>query len=765
MRIKVGLIVLLALATGFGILPSRRTSAEIVTFQEDFSSWQFRDESLTTADWDTLGGQLRLFPVGLDSLGTATVPGTAYASALSDTLMFVADGSGTLLCFGVSVPSQAHLLDSVTTLDGARDVTTDGSWAFVSVGNSGLQTVNTGDPGDLVTGGNLDLDGFAYGLAQQGNRLFVAQSGFGVAVVDISTPWNPTLVVNAPGRSWTRDVSVHGSQLLVADSDSGLTIMDISQPDSPSIIGSLVTSSSCLALDTRNNRAFLALGSGGLAIVDIADPADPVPLGNLTFPGNSICRNVTASGDTIFAAVNDRGLFVVDVTEPQAPVIIGNRDTPGTAYQAAVDGTVCWLADGIGGMRAFELNPLALDENRNQAVSLNIGAAGEPVTRARLTAAAITDSVRFDLSVDGGLSWIHVQPEDDWVVFEEPGEDFRWRAMLFKTGPEAVPTCSRIDLTYEKLHGYGGIESVTDVPGDTGGQVRVVWSPSRFDTQGSEYLVTEYSVYRRFDDGLAKSGNPAPPYPEGSWDFITTVPADMETTYAAVVPTLRDSTASQGMAWSVFFVRTRTATPGVFFDSPPDSGYSVNNLQPDPPTGFVVDRSPVEGNLLTWDPPADPDFAHFRIYRATSPLVPPLPGTLFQVTTGTQYLDTETGTWYYQLTLVNLSGQESEPASSLSPVPAPGNGLRLFQNTPNPFNPITSLHFQVPGGGTEIRLEIFDPRGHLVRVLHDGFLAAGNYSRPWNGRDDQGRQVGSGVYYGRISGAGQTAVVKMVLVR
>lgn len=748
-----------------------RASAEIVDLTEDFTSWQFRDAALTTAHWDTLAGNLHLYPLGLDSLGVVTVSGSAYASALLDTLLFVgADTPDALHSYGVGDPAHPHLLDTFPTLDGVRDVAVAGSWAYLSVGNPGLQTVNIGDPTDLVAGGSLDLAGFVYGIFVQGSRLYAAQSGQGVAVVDVTTPWQPALVTNVVGRNWARDVWVRDTELLVADSDSGLTVMDLSQPDAPVIIGRLDTPGYCQGVTAVGDRVYLADAAGGLVIASIADPGAPLILGRLPFPANANCRAVAARGDTVFCAVNDRGLYVVDASDPSLPVIIGNRDTSGTAYHVALAGTVIWLADLSGGLRSFELNPFALDQSRNLAVSLNLASAGEPVTRARL-AATMTDSIRFELTVNGGVNWYPALPGGDWVDFPTPGENFRWRAVLLPTGEATGPVCSQLQLTYEKLHGYGSIDSVRDVPDDTGGQVRIIWSPSRFDAPAAEYVVTGYSLYRRYDaaisaaTGAVKSGEPDLPYPPGSWDFLLTVPADREDSYAAVVPTLQDSTLSGGAAWSVFFVRTRTTTVGVFFDSPPDSGCSVNNLQPAPPTGFVIDRSPADGTHLFWDPPADPNFAHFRLYRAASPETPALPGTLFQVTTGTELFDPDPGTWYYLLTLVDLAGMESEPAAGLSPVPAAGAGPTLHQNTPNPFNPRTVLSCEVPSGGSLVRLHIFDAGGRQIRTLAHGFLPEGVHRFTWDGRDQLGLQVGSGVYFGKLDGAGQVSTVKMTLVR
>ncbi len=740
-------------------------SAEIVTFQENFTSWQYRDASLTSADWDTLAGRLELLPVGLDSLARVSTPGSAYASDLQNQVLFVGlDNSDALASYDLADPESPQLLDTFGTLDGVRDVLISGSYAYLTVGTAGLQTVNLADPGDMVGAGILDLPGFAYGIALQGNRLYAAQAGSGVAVVDVSSPSNPTLIEETPGNDWARDVAVANNHLFLADGIAGLTVMSISNPDNPVIVGSLDTENICYAVTVEGNRCYLASGTGGMVIVDVSDPSDPTERATLNFPGNGSCRFVATAGDTVYAAVNDRGLFAIDVSDPFAPEIIANFDTPGAAYHVTLDAPYIWVSDASAGLMGFQLNPDALDEQNNRAQSIDLIGEGEPVSRARLTA-TFTDSVRFALTVDGGSSWYPVEPGGEWITFSEAGEDLRWRAFLVNTDDEAVPTCENLTLEYEKLHGYGGIAEVMDVPGDAGGQVRLVWEPSRYDVPDADHLVTEYSIYRRYSPLLSRGAAPDLTYPDGSWDYLTSVPADMETGYAAVVPTLADSTISEGMAWSVFFIRTRTATPGTFYDSPPDSGYSVNNLRPAPPTGLQVDYNDPEGTRLTWDDPALPDFAHFCVYRSPNTSTPPQPATLFQVTTGTEMLDTDSGVWHYLLTVVNLAGQESEPASPLSPSFLDQPHLQLHPAAPNPFNPRTWLGFTVPTGGARVELVIYDARGHLIRNLVTGQFSAGFHRVPWDGNDRQGRPVASGVYQGRITSGSHHQVVKMLLVR
>jgi FlgD Ig-like domain/Bacterial Ig-like domain len=83
---------------------------------------------------------------------------------------------------------------------------------------------------------------------------------------------------------------------------------------------------------------------------------------------------------------------------------------------------------------------------------------------------------------------------------------------------------------------------------------------------------------------------------------------------------------------------------------------------------------------------------------------------------------------------------------------------------PNPFNPQTTIRFEVPSPGL-VRVEIFDSRGRLLRTLVDGNLQTGLQTRIWDGRTDDGRAVGSGVYFARVIGPGAVAATKLVLVK
>ncbi len=117
----------------------------------------------------------------------------------------------------------------------------------------------------------------------------------------------------------------------------------------------------------------------------------------------------------------------------------------------------------------------------------------------------------------------------------------------------------------------------------------------------------------------------------------------------------------------------------------------------------------------------------------------------------------------------NLYG---DPSMSRNPVPTAIAGdrslgiaaVRLQQNVPNPFNPTTAITYELTASG-HVRLEVFGVNGQRVATLVNGHRRAGKSVYHWDGRDDEGNRVASGVYVYRLRAAGNTITRKMVLLK
>jgi hypothetical protein len=85
-----------------------------------------------------------------------------------------------------------------------------------------------------------------------------------------------------------------------------------------------------------------------------------------------------------------------------------------------------------------------------------------------------------------------------------------------------------------------------------------------------------------------------------------------------------------------------------------------------------------------------------------------------------------------------------------------------FHNFPNPFNPATTVSYDLKRGG-RVRLDVFSVTGRKIRALADRVEPAGTHRVDWDGRDDGGARVSSGVYFCRLTAGSENASVKMVL--
>jgi hypothetical protein len=88
----------------------------------------------------------------------------------------------------------------------------------------------------------------------------------------------------------------------------------------------------------------------------------------------------------------------------------------------------------------------------------------------------------------------------------------------------------------------------------------------------------------------------------------------------------------------------------------------------------------------------------------------------------------------------------------------------LSRNYPNPFNPSTEIGYSLPERG-RVRIEVYDPTGRKIRTLVDRDMPAGEYTVVWDGANDAGRRVGSGIYVCRMTAGRFTKSIKMTVMK
>ena len=337
------------------------------------------------------------------------------------------------------------------------------------------------------------------------------------------------------------------------------------------------------------------------------------------------------------------------------------------------------------------------------------------------------------------------------------------------------------------------ITAVRDVPRDQGGKITLQWASSPIDVYPFTDI-TQYSVWRRLPAGAALApgaldgagawsgvpidfaGTMIRRLPEASswaWEWLANVPAKHYEEYALMVTSRYDSMGTDP-GWQYFVVTAHTSDPLLYYDSPVDSGYSVDNLSPCAPAGLAGARSYVPAGLaLSWDANAESDLGRYRIYRGTSEEFIPAPDNLIGEEDIPSFFDEDwsgAASLYYKVSAIDVHGNESDCAV-LRPEDVTGaetpdvpEASYLSQNFPNPFNPATRIAFGLEAPAN-VRLRVYDAAGRLVRTLSDGSRSAGHYTEIWDGRNARGELVASGVYFYRLEVGPFTQTRKMILAR
>jgi len=711
------------------------------------------------------GGGLRILELGKGFLvSTPVFPtvGTSQSVFVDGNTAYVCEGAGGLTVVDVTDVNAPSILANLPLPD-VDDVFVDGDHAY-AVGQGGFWAVDVSDPSTPTVLGSAFTGQFdiVFDVWVEGDVAYVTTNYFTTTywvTIDVSDPANP-LPLNFEGfiiPPW--DIVVEGNLALVATA-AGLETWDVTDPAAPLLLDS-IGSPGLYAVDMDGDLAY-AVSDSKLHVFDIGDPTAVVEIAAPSLTQGGTPMDVRADGDYLFVAADSIGIYGFDVSNPAAPILVwySLQRTRGIF----LDGELIYRALGDQGLAATTGHNRDFDASFFSVLSTTLPSGPDSVRAIRTT--TVTNAPLWrNITADGGANWM--QPEEGvWATPPAPGTDVRFLITVARLHPLVNSLLEEVRLEY--LYAPPVLGAVDDIPGDQGGQVRLTWTRSVHDDPADPVPVLEYAIYRKIDPG-----SPAPETgAEGSgrrdretpgtapalagWDYVLSVPAEVDDVYSTVVPTLADSTSEAGTVYSTFLVRARTAVPGTYYESAPDSGYSVDNLPPNTPQNLSATYGTGSGNLLSWDPPADSDFRYFAVYRGATPDFSVGQENLAGTTVATEWTDPahDGGGIHYKLTAFDFAGNESPAASPGQVVGVRGEALppgpALAPGSPSPFRSATSIRYQLPAGGGFATLQVFDVTGRLVRTLLRGHRPEGSHQAVWDGRNDAGEAVRSGVYFSRL---------------
>lgn len=325
------------------------------------------------------------------------------------------------------------------------------------------------------------------------------------------------------------------------------------------------------------------------------------------------------------------------------------------------------------------------------------------------------------------------------------------------------------------------ITSVRDVPNDQGGRLQLTWSRSLLDVTGG--TVTGYRVWRRVPAGSASAraiaDDPTRPRrtvaqrPDGTqeiiyWEAVAVLPAQRLSGYGYTASTPQDSLAGSN-PYAVFFITATTNNIDLFYDSDPDSGYSIDNLAPAPPSGLAANASG-GGTAVHWLANPESDLHHYELHRGTSSTFVPSGATLVATPSVTTFEDAApAGSSVYKLAAVDVHGNRGGFSTLLgTQVTAVGGGrpgiTSLAVPAPNPSRGALDVSFALAQAG-RVQLRVMDAQGRVVRTLVDGIREAGESRLRWDGTNDAGHGVCAGLYWLRLATRTEQRVQRVIRMR
>jgi len=190
---------------------------------------------------------------------------------------------------------------------------------------------------------------------------------------------------------------------------------------------------------------------------------------------------------------------------------------------------------------------------------------------------------------------------------------------------------------------------------------------------------------------------------------------------------------------------------------------------------------------LNWNPPPEGDVKEYLIYRNVRWSRFNQTGWEYQAnTTQTNWEDFNfliggpIATAYYKVIAQDLTNQNSGYSNTVSVVGAPGmakpgqpltesneeapNSFQIHENYPNPFNPSTRIRYELPIE-SNVSLIVHNISGKIVKTIVTESQSAGRYEIQWNGQDDTGNLVSTGMYFARIQAGSYSHVIKMIYMR
>jgi hypothetical protein len=650
-------------------------------------------------------------------IGSCEIPNRIASIDISESLACVTtkqDFFEGLFVIDISNPQNPEIVGSYYQLDFGNDVAISGSYVYVADGDSGLQVVDISDPYNPSIIANYDTPGYSETIVISGLNAFIADGNFGLQILDISEPNNPLCIGSYNNSNYVYSVAISNSIAYVGANDEELITIDVSNPENPVLLNSLELGQWVERISLSESNIFVFNQFGEMRIIDITDPEAPFVKG--AYPTRSA---LGYSDNLVFSIYLSSPYFnlyleILDISDPINPYLISNLETESYAGALDVSGTTAYVTNSESGLKIIDIsdpaNPTLLSTYNIPQYSFArsvavIGTTVYLVTGQELLVIDVSDPYNPNLLINFDTPY----GSTDICIYDSIAYLANSFLYIFDiSNPQnPIQLCS--------FDTPGGVNNIT-----------ISNSVAHISNWSIGYSIVDIS-------------NPQDPILLGHYDtyqdaYVHSI-ADYNTiAYLSVLHSLR-----------------------IMDISDPQNIDLLNVVEPHQDSMIRTKPLILDNKLIL----SDNSWCEYLRYDLSNPEQPELENsyrwnlpTYDMQIYNNDYLVTANG--HFGISILDLRTITSAANSLVDPF------QDSINNYPNPFNPSTTIEFSIQQD-SNIELSIFNIKGQKIKTLVNNEFMTGSHSIKWNGDNESGNSVSSGIYFYNLSINGKSEAVKKCL--
>jgi len=636
-------------------------------------------------------------------------PGSTGKPVVVDTFFYLPIGHYGLWIYNIANPYVPVRLGTCKT-EYACGVAVSGNYAYIADLDSGLVIIDISQPLAPIKVSSLYLEGSAKDVAVSDTFAYIAGLGE-FQIVNIADPFTPTLIGtwNPHGSNdYVRAVAVQGDYTYLANFGLGFWVIDVTNPQSPVSADSIFYG---LALDiaVNGNYAYGAAEDTGIVIINITDPYNAYIESTLNTPG--IAKGICVSDSHAYVA-DIFSTRIIDVSNPANPFEVGvYENLVFFAQDVAISGNYAYVAYGVDGLRIVDIS--------NPHFPYEVGFWDTPYIARGV---AVSDSYAYVADADSGLRIINItNPFSPYEVGY--CDTIGWVEHAAISGDYAYLAC-----------GNSGFK-IIDISNPV-----LPFLVSSLPNAGGNRIVKQ-GKYVYLGGSIIDVSNPYAPFEIGR--FFTASGIAVTDDYLYVLEPFRVYDVSDHSSPVLLSSLDILGRGGIALQD----NYAFVGSNFYYPVYVIDIADPFNPDVVGW---------YFTGLHAGGG-----PSYRLKVSDYNIYVTCdERGLHIFRFT----------GAPGIKEARSTRQEARL-QIYPNPFRQMTTIKFQIPTlnqvqGKSQIALNIYDASGRLVKNFNLKSEISNLQSEvSWNGVDDAGQKLPSGVYFCRLDTGEFSEVQKVILLK